>query len=276
LDSLEIASSSIDRIVLSHWHRDHSGGILETLRRAQRENPTNDAAPVTPIVVDLHPSRPLARGIARPPSKVVIGRLPDDPTFAEIEAAGGKVDLHSEGHSVAGGTVWVSGEIPRDVHFEVGLQGGMRWFEDEGEEKSAEKGRWIPEEDILDERYAVVDVLGKGLVVFSACSHAGICNVVQSAITTFNRPIYMIIGGFHLASSADLSELITPTVDFLSRRVTPSPTYVLPMHCTGFNAKVQLEKAFGQGCVPAGVGIKIEVLGDVTFDERLGLPSVRK
>ena len=61
----------------------------------------------------------------------------------------------------------------------------------------------------MDERYAAVDVLGKGLVIFSAlsdvvllgttglmaidsCSHAGIVNVVKDAVERFSRPIYMV------------------------------------------------------------------------------------
>ena len=46
--------------------------------------------------------------------------------------------------------------------------------------------------DIMDERYVAVDVLGKGLVIFSACSHAGIVNVVRDAIAEFSRPIHMV------------------------------------------------------------------------------------
>jgi hypothetical protein len=64
----------------------------------------------------------------------------------------------------------------------------------------------------MDERYAAVDVLGKGLVIFSAlsafslvsgrvsrlipensCSHAGIVNVVKDAVEKFSRPIYMVL-----------------------------------------------------------------------------------
>lgn len=44
----------------------------------------------------------------------------------------------------------------------------------------------------MDERYVAVDVLGKGLVIFSACSHAGIVNVVRDAIAEFSRPIHMV------------------------------------------------------------------------------------
>lgn len=63
----------------------------------------------------------------------------------------------------------------------------------------------------MDERYAVIDVAGKGLVIFSAyvlfgcivnqvirssnivsCSHAGIVNVVKDAVAKFAKPIYMV------------------------------------------------------------------------------------
>lgn len=43
------------------------------------------------------------------------------------------------------------------------------------------------------------------------------------------------------------------------------------MHCTGFEAKVALQQALGEGCVPAGVGIKVDVQG-VADDERFLFP----
>ena len=63
------------------------------------------------------------------------------------------------------------------------------------------------------------------------------------------------------------------TVDFLSNQLRPSPTYILPMHCTGFQAKVALKAAFGEGCVPAGVGIKIDVVGDKEADKTVFPPT---
>ena len=61
----------------------------------------------------------------------------------------------------------------------------------------------------MDERYAAIDVAGKGLVIFSAyvpflvssrgpfgdlcrCSHAGIVNVVKDAVRKLVRPVYMV------------------------------------------------------------------------------------
>lgn len=62
------------------------------------------------------------------------------------------------------------------------------------------------------------------------------------------------------------------TVEFLSKQLRPAPTYVLPMHCSGFQAKIALETAFGEGCVPAGVGLKVEIVGDRAQDANLFPP----
>ncbi|KDQ21879.1 hypothetical protein BOTBODRAFT_99598 [Botryobasidium botryosum FD-172 SS1] len=279
ISALKPPLASINRVVLSHWHRDHSGGILEFLRLASEARAHSaDDKPSNKVVVDVHANRPTARGIAPPPKyDRVIARLPEDPTFAEIEAAGGVVEAHlgeaegadkHRGHAVAGGTVWVSGEIPRAIEFEGGLLSGVRWVENtSGENK---EGKWEPEFHIMDERYVAVDVKGKGLIIFSSCSHAGICNVVQDAATRLARPIYMIVAGLHLGGP-ELHPRIAPTVDFLTRRLRPQPTYILPLHCTGFPAKIALEHAIGEGCVPAGTGSKIVVKGgpDPLADERL-------
>jgi 7,8-dihydropterin-6-yl-methyl-4-(beta-D-ribofuranosyl)aminobenzene 5'-phosphate synthase len=82
----------------------------------------------------------------------------------------------------------------------------------------------------------------------------------------------MIIGGLHLAGP-ELIPRIPQTVQFLTRQLRPAPSYICPMHCSGFQAKVALEEAFGEGCVPLGVGNKIEVRGDKLHDEKL-LPPV--
>ena len=132
LAALQIDTPKIERIILSHWHSDHSGGLLTFLRIREQ------AQPAAPCVVDLHPDRPTARGIWS--TGKIIGRLPNDPTLEEIRELGGVPETHAEGHAVAGGTVWVSGEIPRVTEFEVGLPGAVRWMEKEG------KIAWVPEE----------------------------------------------------------------------------------------------------------------------------------
>ena len=134
LAALQIRTPSISRVILSHWHADHTGGLLSFL--AHRAAHPELAASTPTCVVDAHPSRPRARGIAPPPGDEVLCRLPADPSFAEMADAGARVEMHDEGHAVAGGTVWVSGEIARVTEFEGGLLGGVRF---------GDSGEWAPE-----------------------------------------------------------------------------------------------------------------------------------
>ncbi|KAF8638023.1 hypothetical protein AX16_010655 [Volvariella volvacea WC 439] len=277
---MHVPVERIERVITSHWHSDHTGGLLSLLTylKGRLESGTTQH---THIVADVHPDRPIARGIATGPKfDKIICAIPRDPTFAEMEELNAIVEKHAEGHAVADRTVWVSGEIPRVTEFEGGLLTGVRWVSNEeldlkpesrdGDSvlSSFQNGAWVKEPHIMDERYTAVDVSGKGLIIFSACSHAGIVNVIKDAVKAFSRPIYMVIGGLHLAGP-EVSPRIPKTVNFLAHELKPAPAYILPMHCSGFQSKLALEEALGDGCVPAGVGHRIEITGDREHDARL-------
>lgn len=134
---MQVPINKIERVITSHWHSDHTGGLLSFLKLRRNVGFTGSI----PCVVDVHPDRPISRGIAPGPNfDKVICALPPDPTFDSITEAGGMVEKHAEGHATAGGTVWVSGEIPRVSAFEDGILGGMRWIGDR------RAGEWIREQ----------------------------------------------------------------------------------------------------------------------------------
>ena len=143
---MQIPVEKVERIVTSHWHSDHTGGLLSflNLRRSRTSVESGVVPSLSPVVVDLHPDRPVARGIAPGPTyDKVLCALPFDPTFEAIQAAGGVVEKHAEGHAVAGGAVWVSGEIPRVTEFETGILGGLRWNQKSTEESPKSDGEWV-------------------------------------------------------------------------------------------------------------------------------------
>ena len=112
------------------------------MRRKRAEGALSET--VSRCIVDVHPDRPIARGIAPGPNyDKVICAIPPDPTFEAIEEAGGLLEKHSEGHAVANGTVWVSGEIPRITDYEAGILGGQRWVEERT--NGEQKGEWVSE-----------------------------------------------------------------------------------------------------------------------------------
>ena len=64
----------------------------------------------------------------------------------------------------------------------------------------------------MDERWLAVHARGKGLILFSARSHAGIVNVLKHARASFpDVPLYAVMGGLHLSGINE--EIIPQTID---------------------------------------------------------------
>jgi len=103
----------------------------------------------------------------------------------------------------------------------------------------------------MDERWLAVNVKGKGIVVLSACSHAGIVNVLKHARATFQgQPLHAVMGGLHLSGVNE--EIIPQTVqamaDFKLAQIAAG-------HCTGWRAVAALSTAFGDKVLaPSAVG----------------------
>lgn len=146
---------AIETIHLSHWHRDHSGGMPKAL---QMINAAKGQAEGSAVDVDLHPSRPDFRGVmALEPIS-----LEADPTFDEISAAGGKVHKSDQPHTVLNKTFLISGEIPRATSYEVGMRRGIRF--------DASKGSWEPDEIMKDERFVMCKLKGEGIIYCGGAS----------------------------------------------------------------------------------------------------------
>ncbi|CRL20745.1 Beta-lactamase-like [Penicillium camemberti] len=233
--------SSVEVIHLSHWHRDHSGGLLRAIRMIKDAKGAESHA--EDLVADLHPDRPAYRGIALPEHII---SLEADPTFEDIRSAGAVVDKRSEPHTVLDDFFLVSGEIPRVTPYETGLKNAVRYDPDEND--------WFSDEVILDERSLICNLKGKGLVVFTGCSHAGVVNTTKHAfeLTGGSVPVHAVVGGFHLATSD--ADQIQNTVADLKRL---DPAVLMPGHCSGWRAKFAIEKHIPGSLVPCTVGSRI-------------------
>jgi 7,8-dihydropterin-6-yl-methyl-4-(beta-D-ribofuranosyl)aminobenzene 5'-phosphate synthase len=103
----------------------------------------------------------------------------------------------------------------------------------------------------VDERWLAVNIAGKGLVVFSACSHAGIVNVLKHARAIFpDVPVHGVMGGLHLSGTNEA--IIPQTVEAMKEFQLAT---IAAGHCTGWRAMSALAAAFGDQVVgPSGVG----------------------
>jgi 7,8-dihydropterin-6-yl-methyl-4-(beta-D-ribofuranosyl)aminobenzene 5'-phosphate synthase len=228
-ERLAVDLAAIELVFLSHWHADHSGGfpaVVEAIAAAR------SAAGRPPPIVALHPDRPDQRGVRLADGSFAL--LPPEPTFAEIEAAGGAIERHAEAHGVADLLVG-SGLIERVTDYETGLVGHHSFVGDDCR----------PDPLILDERFLAGFVRGRGVTVLSACSHAGVVNACLGAMALApGEPVDTVLGGYHLAGGS-MEPRIGDTVRDLAERVRPR--IVAPGHCTGWRAKAALAAAFAPG-----------------------------
>jgi 7,8-dihydropterin-6-yl-methyl-4-(beta-D-ribofuranosyl)aminobenzene 5'-phosphate synthase len=94
----------------------------------------------------------------------------------------------------------------------------------------------------MGEQSLVFNVKGKGLVVVSSCAHAGIVNTVKHAqkMTGMSK-VHAIIGGFHLVG-APMPKIQKTVADIKAI----NPDFVVPMHCSGWEAMTTFEKEMPQ------------------------------
>jgi 7,8-dihydropterin-6-yl-methyl-4-(beta-D-ribofuranosyl)aminobenzene 5'-phosphate synthase len=226
---------TVESIVLSHGHWDHSGAMLLALGAIRSRNGGRE------VPYYAHPGMFRSRGIMVPGAGV--RPMDDVPGIDDLTALGARVICTTEPQCFLDDMVFLSGEIPRVTSFERGLPGQVRRTEDG-------KG-WEPDELLIDERWLAVSITGKGLVVFSACSHAGVVNVLKHARTTFpDVPLYGVMGGLHLSGTNEA--VIPQTVEAMKEFQLAT---IAAGHCTGWRAMSALAAAFGDKVLaPSAVG----------------------
>jgi 7,8-dihydropterin-6-yl-methyl-4-(beta-D-ribofuranosyl)aminobenzene 5'-phosphate synthase len=225
----------VDSIVLSHGHWDHAGAMLLALNAIRIRNGARD------VPFYAHPG--MFRSRAMRSSDGSLRPMDDVPGIDDLTAHGARVICTTEPEIFLADMFFVSGEVPRVTPFERGMPGQVRKTEDG-------KG-WEPDELIMDERWLGVHVAGKGLVVFSACSHAGIVNVLKHARQCFpGVPVHAIVGGLHLSGANE--QIIPQTVEGLREFELAT---IAAGHCTGWRALAALGQTFGETVLaPSAVG----------------------
>jgi 7,8-dihydropterin-6-yl-methyl-4-(beta-D-ribofuranosyl)aminobenzene 5'-phosphate synthase len=193
-----------------------------------------------------HPDMFRSRGRLLPNGRMLASK--DVPSITELTAHGARVINTATPQVFLDDMFYLSGEIPRVTPFELGFPGHHQ--------KRADGEGWEPDPWIMDERSLAVHVAGKGIVVFTACSHAGVVNVLKHARDSFaDIPLHTVMGGFHLAGANE--RIIPQTVDAMKafdlRKIAAG-------HCTGWRAVVALTNAFGEDRIdPSVVGKRYRI-----------------
>jgi 7,8-dihydropterin-6-yl-methyl-4-(beta-D-ribofuranosyl)aminobenzene 5'-phosphate synthase len=226
---------TVESIVLSHGHWDHAGAMLLALGMIRNRNGGRK------IPYYAHPGMFHSRAVKLPNGTV--RRMEDIPSVEDLTAFGAEVIATTEPQALHDGMFFVSREVPRVTPYERGYPGQVRLMED-GQS-------WEPDELLMDERFLAINVADKGLVVLSACSHAGIVNVLTHARDSFpSVPLHAVMGGLHLSGPNEA--IIPQTVEGM--RAFDLKT-IAAGHCTGWRGLTALANAFGDKILaPSAVG----------------------
>jgi 7,8-dihydropterin-6-yl-methyl-4-(beta-D-ribofuranosyl)aminobenzene 5'-phosphate synthase len=208
--------AKVDKIVLSHGHRDHTGGLREVLMRMKKN-----------VEIIAHPDIWAAKYSRRGKNREQFSGLPFRREL--LENLGARFNMTREPMYLTDRFL-TTGEIPMLSEYED-IDSGL--FD-------KETGEMLPDE-LKDDLSLVIDA-DYGLVVILGCAHHGIINTLKQARKlTGKELIYAAIGGTHLLN-ASRERLVKTAADLKSLGVQ----YLGVSHCTGFEASAYLAREFGE------------------------------
>jgi 7,8-dihydropterin-6-yl-methyl-4-(beta-D-ribofuranosyl)aminobenzene 5'-phosphate synthase len=211
----DIDLATIDKIVISHGHRDHTGGLRDVLMRMKKE-----------VEVIAHPDI-WASKYSRRKNREQFSGLPFRREL--LENLGARFNLTREPVRITGRFL-TTGEIPMLTDYEE-IDTGL--FD-------KETGEMLPDE-LKDDLALVIDA-DYGLVVILGCAHHGMINTLKHAQKlTGKELIYAAIGGTHLLN-ATRERLVRTAADLKDMGVQ----YLGVSHCTGFEASAYLAQEYGE------------------------------
>jgi 7,8-dihydropterin-6-yl-methyl-4-(beta-D-ribofuranosyl)aminobenzene 5'-phosphate synthase len=213
---LSVDLASVEDVVLSHSHDDHTGGLVTLRRELMKANPRAMSRAHVGEGIFLERSRN---------GKNWNGLLPHR---AEYEQLGGRFITHTKVDELVRG-VWITGPVPR-VNAEKNYPKGIRIKLPGGEAEDT-----VPEDSSL-----IIDTT-EGLVILSGCGHAGIVNTVQYARKAVGTaPLLAVIGGLHTFEASDA------TLAWTAQQLKAAGLrHLLAGHCTGIEATFRIRELVG-------------------------------
>jgi 7,8-dihydropterin-6-yl-methyl-4-(beta-D-ribofuranosyl)aminobenzene 5'-phosphate synthase len=229
-DTLGVDLSGVERIVLSHGHFDHTGGLRSVLARMHHG-----------IEVIAHPDVWGAKYVRRPgyPERYI--GIPHVPEV--LESAGAEFHLTREPVALSD-DVSTTGEVPQVTDFE---QVDDTLFVKTGSDLEA---------DSVTDDLALAIKTELGLVVVCGCAHRGLINTIYRAQEVSGmEQVHAVVGGAHLMHSdtARISRTLQSLQELDVKQIALG-------HCTGFWATAAAAQEFRDRFVPLATGVRLSLV----------------
>ncbi len=218
---------TVGKVVISHGHHDHTGGLLPLLRNCGGKE------------IFAHPEIFSHRYRVKDTGESTPIGIPYDEAF--LRGMGAAFSFYEGFREVETG-MFLTGEVPRRSLFEQG---------DAGLYCDSSGCRPDPVSD--DQSLAICSE--RGLIFLFGCCHAGIINTIRYAMEqTGISEIHALVGGTHLGfcTASQMENTIKSLRGYGIRKICGS-------HCTGFAASARLSKEFPGLFHYAQVGYTLEI-----------------
>ncbi|MBO5121248.1 MAG: MBL fold metallo-hydrolase [Bacilli bacterium] len=201
---MNIDLAKINKLVISHGHDDHAGGLKELFKVK------------TNIELISHPDS----FNYKEDEHESIGSPMTQKELEEVCT----LTLTKRPLQISNNIIFL-GEIPSSNDFEVRDVIGV-----------CHKDNKVIGDTVMEDS-AIVYKSEKGLFIITGCSHSGICNIIEYAKKVCNdNRIYGVIGGFHLLEE---NERLYKTITYLKEN---NISELYPCHCVSLDSKIKIAK----------------------------------
>jgi 7,8-dihydropterin-6-yl-methyl-4-(beta-D-ribofuranosyl)aminobenzene 5'-phosphate synthase len=224
-EKLNIPVHSADKIVLSHGHYDHTGGLNALLDVLAK-----------PAEIYLHPQalKPKFKSVLKKFHKDIGCRI--DPEVLRNHKKTKEI-IYTESPTKIDNYITATGYVPRKSSFETTPPDFLLSTE-------------TKQQDAINDDQSLFFESKNGLVIILGCCHAGIVNTIEYIKTlTENLPFNAVFGGMHLVN-ADKERIDASIRAFQEYKFDK----IAPAHCSGKNACRAFERIFPDEFfqIPAG------------------------
>lgn len=220
---LGVDLKSVDTVVLSHGHYDHSGGLIAF----------SGINPNALIYMQKSAAQEHCR-ILDDGGEKNIGIDPAIVSLPQVKMMEGDY------------------RIDDSLFVFTGVTGRKLWPKGNQALKAKRNGV-VVQDDFCHEQYLVISEKGKNYLL-SGCAHNGILNIIETYRERFGGFPDVVVSGFHMMRNTTLDDEAVNDIEETAKELSKMPTVFYTGHCTGQEAYDIMKPILGEKLMPIHSG----------------------